>query len=193
MTPVTFPYFSARSSFFRCFPMCVNFIRSFERGFGHKECPSFPSPTTATLSFSADLYPLCYPECSGKRLNKNRGDSSDTDSGTSIRFAFGQTRNSACAPSRPCIPKTVRSGQCRGSPPTAASHIFRSQHLSRRQRVFRLVGLLCRLNDADKFVPDGSVKSGVSAGDLKIGVTDSGLDDPNKSFAVSCRSWNFLH
>jgi hypothetical protein len=40
---------------------------------------------------------------------------------------------------------------------------------------------------------DRSVETSISAGDLKIGITNSGLDDPNKSFADRCWLWNVLH
>ena len=49
------------------------------------------------------------PVCSPSR-------SSLISSGTANKFTSGSFRNSACAPSRPTIPSTVRFGQWRGSP-----------------------------------------------------------------------------
>src|SRR4051812_1610114 len=112
--PVTFPYFSARSSLFRCFPITVSPDVRPERLRAHK-MPSFPSPMTATFSSGPNATCSLIPYAAANGSTKTAS-TSDTFSGTSNRFWDGSVKYSACAPSRPLMPRTVLFGQCLESP-----------------------------------------------------------------------------
>ncbi len=83
------------------------------------------------------------------------------------------------------MPRTVRWRQCRESPATQSSHPPQPAFISPVTRFpIEMYGIICLFDNADKFVSDRSLKSGVSANDLEIRIANARSENAHQSLAI---------